>query len=145
MRKTILAAVALALVLGVAGCRKKADPASPAEMKDELSGKIGWVIGRVDPTDEQRKLVDGLLDQLAPDLFAMQEENNALKRRLITVLSADTVDPKALEAARRESLSLFDRYTKRMMQAGEEAIGILTPEQRKRLVGMWKRYEFGGD
>ena len=145
MRRSTLLAVAVTLVLGVGGCRKPAEPANPAEMKENLAEKVGWILSQVEPTGEQRKQVDGVLDRLAPDLFALQEQNNTLKRQFIAVLSADAVDPKALEAARQESLALFDRYTRRMLQAGEEAIGILTPEQRKRLVGMWKRYEFGRD
>jgi len=143
IRVLILVVVAGTLALQTAACKKPHDPANPAEMKEKLSTKVGWALWKVDANDEQEDRFDAMLDELAPVLFGFQEESKAIKRNLTDVLWADAVDPDALGLLQKKMVNLFDRYMKRMNMAAIDAADILTLEQRRELIGMWKEWEFG--
>jgi len=127
----------------ITACRRPDVPANPQEMKEKLAKKLNWALWKVDSTDKQDREFDRLLDGLAPDLFAFQQESRGIKLQLIKTLGADIVDPRAMESIQKKGVDLFDRYTKRMTRAGMDSARILTMKQRKELVQFWKEWEFG--
>ncbi|RJO67439.1 MAG: periplasmic heavy metal sensor [Myxococcales bacterium] len=133
----------LLAALAVGGCDKPRDPQNAPEMKEKLAGKVNLALWKVDTTDEQKKKMDLLLDGLAVDLFAFQQEDKALKRSIIEALDADPVDRPALDALQKRGLDLFDRYTRRMIVAADDAAAILTLKQRRELLELWRDWEFG--
>lgn len=137
----VLACTALAFLAG--GCKKDPDPTTAAEMKEKLAGKVKLLLWKVDASGEQKTKVDALLDGLAPDLLAFQNENKTLQRALFVVLAADPLDEAALLGLQTKGLDLFDRYTKRMAKASVDLSAILTVKQRRELVRLWKEWELG--
>jgi len=134
-------AVAIATVFGA--CKKPRDPADPAEMKEKLAKQVKMLWWKVDASDGQKEQVDRLLDGIAPDLFAMQEENKALTRGLIDAMDADPVDVARVDRLRGEATALFGRYLERMQRGLVDFAGILTVDQRRELIGLWRKYESG--
>ncbi len=134
-------AVAIATAFGA--CKKPRDPADPAEMKEKLAKQVKMLWWKVDASDGQKEQVDRLLDGIAPDLFAMQEETKALTRGLIDAMDADPVDVVRVDRLRAEATALFGRYLERMQRGLVDFAGILTVDQRRELVGLWRRYENG--
>jgi len=134
--------VALLVLLLVAGCGKPKEPENVPEMKAKLAKKVKLALWKVDATDEQQDRMDKVLDGLAVDLFAFQQENTSIKRGLITALHAEPVDKPLLESLQKQGVDLFDRYSKRMVVAVMDTSKILNLEQRRELVELWREYEF---
>ncbi|NOZ00552.1 MAG: hypothetical protein GXP54_01510 [Deltaproteobacteria bacterium] len=139
----ILVLATAVMALQTTACKRPRDPATPAEMKEKLADKLDFVFWKIDATDEQEKRFDKLLDGLAPDLFAFQEESKVIKKNLIKLLMGEKVTLEGMMAQEKAGVDLFDRYMTRMSRAAVDASDILTLDQRRELVGMWKRYEFG--
>ena len=141
------AGIRLVLVAGLlallGACKKPAEPASAAEVKDKLQTGVTYALWKVDASDDQKRRFDALLDGLSVDLFALQQESTGLKRRTMTALDAPAVDPAELEGLRSAAGLLFGRYLARMARAAEDAAAILTAEQRHKVVGLWREWEFG--
>lgn len=143
MRRLCLMLLPLLLAIFVlGGCDKPRDPQNVPEMKEKLSKFVSVIMWKIDATRDQKDRMDKLLDGLAVDFFAFQEENNVIKRGLIDALGADPLDRAALDALQKKGLDLFDRYTKCLVQASSDIADILTLEQRRELVDMWRDWEF---
>jgi len=125
-----------------AGCSKPKDPENVAEMRKKLGKDVRLALWKVDATDAQRADMNRLLDSLAGDFFAFQQEDKTIKRGIIAALEADPVDVKALEALQKQGLGLFDRYTQRLLGAAVETSRILERSQRRELLTLWREYEF---
>ena len=142
MKRVSLILVVLLAAFAATACQKEREPANPAEVKAKLEPKIKMALWKVDATTEQEKKVDELLDGLSADLYGFQEENNVIKRGIIAALGGEKVDQPGLDKVQKDALELFDRYTRRMMTAATDLSKILTGEQRRELVNLWKEWEF---
>ena len=135
--------VAASVAIGVGACKKPKDPANAAEMKEKLQTGVRFALWKVDGTDDQKRQFDLLLDDLAADLFGVQLESKALVRQTMAALDAPVVDPDELARIEAAGTAVFDRYLKRMLRAAVDSSKILTPEQRHKVVGIWRDWEFG--
>ena len=142
MRRFVPLVLLFAVVMGASACQKEPDPANPKEMKAKLESKVRMALWKVDATTKQEKQVDAMLDVLSVDLYGFQEENNGIKRRIIGALGGESVDQAGLDKVQKDALALFDRYTQRMMVAATDLSKVLTPEQRQKLVNLWREWEF---
>ncbi len=138
---TLLAMILLMTVL-IAGCDRPNHPKNAEEMKDKLSGKVSMAMWKVDATKEQKKQMDKMLDKLAIDLFAFQQEDKAIKREVINSLYKEPIDQPKLKELQKKGLSLFDRYMQRMFEAAIDSSKILNLEQRRELLDLWRNWEF---
>lgn len=127
----------------VFGCGKPKEPENVPEMRAKLRKVIKYAMWKVDATDEQGEKVDKLIDRLAVDFFAYQQESNAIKKGLMKAFDEEIIDKSRIDAYHKQGVDLFGRYTKRMLDAIEEMSSILNLEQRKKLIKLWKEYEFG--
>ena len=142
MRHLLLATAFLLIVFTIGGCKER-DPQNVPEMKEKLVSKVNMALWKVDATKAQRMKMDHLLDGLAPDLFAFQQEDKAIQRSIIEALHANPVDQPQLEAMQKKGLDLFDRYTLRLVVAAMDTSAILNLGQRRELLDLWRKWEFG--
>jgi len=143
-RILVTTAVAAAVVATTAGaCRKPADPSNASEMKEKISKGSGLMLWKLDATKDQEKRLDRLFDGVAPDFLAYQQESKAIQRKVMTALEAETIDDAELNRLQASATALFDRYMKRLVQAARDAAGIFTLDQRRKLIKVWREWEFG--
>jgi tRNA(Leu) C34 or U34 (ribose-2'-O)-methylase TrmL len=112
-------------------------------MKEKLATPVGWAMSKVDATKEQKRQVDKVLDEVAPDFYFFQEESKGLTKRILAALDGQTVDPEGMARLQEAGTQLFDRYMKRVVKAALDVSAILTYEQRHRLIEIWRSYEQG--
>ena len=111
---------------------------SPDQMREEIGNGVHWALWKVDATDAQRTQVNTILDDLAPDLFQLQSEHQALQTQIIQVLEADEINPDEVAEIQTASLSLSERVFSRSIDSLLQVSAVLSPVQRKELLGAWR-------
>lgn len=104
-----------------------------ASVRERMSLGATFVLSRVDATDEQTAAIDAILDELAPEAFALKVDGTELRTEIKDALIEGDVDPVALEAFRLEGLAHADEASKLMVEAFVQLAEVLTPEQRAEL------------
>ena len=99
---------------------------------------VRWALRKVDATDAQRTQVNTILDDLAPDLFQLQSEHQALQTQIIQVLGADEINPDEVAEIQTASVSLSERAFSRSIDSLLQVSAVLSPVQRKELLGAWR-------
>ena len=111
---------------------------STEDVRETAGFFAGRVLGKIDATDDQRASVDALLDEMVPQWVAMRGEKQALAHKVHETLSAEVVDPEALEQLRRKAMRMAEDASNRMVHALTELSTTLSPDQRRQLLERWK-------
>lgn len=112
---------------------------SPQELEEHWNRGADWILERVDASDEQRNQVQEIQNTLLPDLYAFQNEHEALHARIRQALVTNPVNREELERIRAASLDLADRASRRAVDSFAQMLDVLTPEQRRELLEMWRQ------
>lgn len=115
-------------------------PKDAIELREHLSWGAGRMLDRVDATDEQAAQVDPVLDRVAPELFALKVEHQALREDARAALTAPTVDRAQVEEIRKDAVALFDQASVTVVGAVVDIAGVLTQEQRQELAESMERW-----
>lgn len=115
------------------GCHGKGAPQSAEEVREHLGKGAGFLLNKVDATPEQEAQVDAVLDRVAPELFALKDDKEALHQDLRAALTAPEVNADEVESIRKEGLQLADDASKIVIGGIVEIARALTPEQRTEL------------
>jgi Spy/CpxP family protein refolding chaperone len=102
--------------------------------------RVGRALSQVDATPEQRDKVNAIARAAVNDVIAMRKDPSSRRDKVLTILTADTIDRSALEALRADGLNTADAASKRIVQAVEDAAEVLKPEQRRQLAEHWKQW-----
>lgn len=108
-------------------------PKSEEDVREHLDERADRLLERVSATEEQRAAVDGILDDLAPELYARRTAARDLRKDLRAELTAETIDRAALEDLRAEGIALADEGSRAVMNALADLAEVLTPEQRAQI------------
>lgn len=145
------ALLSLALLLGVGGVAYAAAPhhgwkapSTPEEARAHAGHMAGRVLDKAQASADQRARVDQILDATAPQMWNLRGEAKDLHGELHDLLTADTIDRAAIEAARKDAVDLVDRGSKVVALALADAAEALTPEQRRTIAAAAARFHRDG-
>lgn len=105
-------------------------PESQEELRSRMDGLAERVLERTGATPAQRTAVDARLDALAADLWERRGQREAHHGAVVAALSAERVDRRALEDARRAMVDGFDDATALVFDALGDLAETFTPAQR---------------
>ncbi|MDH4182608.1 MAG: periplasmic heavy metal sensor [Nitrospinota bacterium] len=105
------------------------------DLKDFSEFVVKRFSRRVDATDDQRAAIKKAVDANIPKILELRDKKTALHERLIAALEEEKVDKAKLEAAREDGLELARETTGLLVDTAADVANILTPQQRKELVG----------
>jgi Spy/CpxP family protein refolding chaperone len=108
-------------------------PIDPATLDQHLERMLKHLYVEIDATEEQKHRLEPIVKQAAKDLLPLRESFHAGRREALELLTAERVDPAALETLRARQLGLADQASRRLTRALAEAAEVLTPAQRKDL------------
>src|SRR5262249_42437240 len=106
-------------------------PIDPADLDKHLDRMLKHLYVEIDATDAQNQHLEPIVKQAANDLLPLREKLHAGRREAVELLSAERVDPAALEALRAKHIALADEGSRRLTRAIAEIADVLTPAQRK--------------
>lgn len=96
-------------------------------------GHIGHMLKSVDATDAQRTQIKAIFEQARKDLATTHTAERDLHKQQMTLLTAPTIDPIAIENLRVQMSANHEVVSKRMSQAMIDVANVLTPDQRAKL------------
>jgi Spy/CpxP family protein refolding chaperone len=121
-------------------CGGHSQVSSAEELRAKLDRPAGWLLGKVDATDEQAASIEGTLDRVAPELFALKAEHAEIRAEFRDALTAEQINPAEVEAVRVEGLALADEASRVVAGAVVEIAKVLTVEQRGELAELADRF-----
>jgi len=116
------------------------EPPSAEEMREHIEFKTEWVLRKVDATPEQTAQIQSIALEAAQNLRLLHGEGGFLRDEIRGLVTAETIDPAALEALREEHIAMLDIASKELVRAAGEALAVLTPEQRSALAERFARH-----
>lgn len=108
-------------------------PKSAEELREHLGKGAGFLLGKVDATSDQEAQVGAVLDRVAPQLWDLEDDKEALHTDLRAAFTADEVNPEEVEGLRKEGLTLADDASRVVVGGLVDIARILTPAQRAEL------------
>ena len=107
-------------------------------MRERLGHGADFALARVDATDDQRKRVDAILDQSAPQLFAVMERGAKLRKEVIDAVASG--NHAAAETARKQVLAWADEASRLWLSTIEQSLAVLDTAQREKVREHLKRF-----
>ena len=104
------------------------------EARERVQDVSGWVLGRMDASEDQEARIQAILDESVGEMFGMGKQHRENRKALIQLLSQPSIDRQALESLRREELLLAESASTRMVVALADVAEVLTVEQRQKLL-----------
>jgi Spy/CpxP family protein refolding chaperone len=98
-----------------------------------MAFRMHQLLDKVGATDSQKTQIKSIWTGLRPQLKATHEEHAKLRQQLTAVMTAQTIDPAAVERLRQQSVQLMDKASTIISKGMLETARVLTPEQRKQI------------
>jgi periplasmic protein CpxP/Spy len=99
---------------------------------------IGRMLDAIDASAEQEEKLWAIVDDTRGKLRPMFREFRDTRETLAELLGAPTIDREAVEQLRSERVTAIEEASRTMTAAVLEAVEVLTPEQRAKLVEHFK-------
>jgi Spy/CpxP family protein refolding chaperone len=91
-------------------------------------------LDQVGATDAQKEKVRAVRERLMAQGKALHGDKEALHRELLSILEQDNPDPARIKALAHERIAALSRFADDAADALVEVHGVLTPEQRQKLL-----------
>ena len=114
-----------------------------------VARRLERILDRVNATPAQRGQIHAIWDGLRPQLRELRTQHGALRRQIVTAVTASTINAAEVEKLRQQSMSVADKTSALFTQGIVNTAQVLTPEQRKIAQEHWadqmgKHHGFGG-
>jgi protein CpxP len=102
-------------------------------MEGVMMAHIQRMLDRVGATPGQKSKIAAILHDGFASMGEMHADMHATHARLHDLLTAPTIDRRALEALRASQIASLDQASRKLVDAMADAAEVLTPAQRTRL------------
>ncbi|MCY6381740.1 Spy/CpxP family protein refolding chaperone [Hoeflea prorocentri] len=104
-----------------------------AEIEEKITRAVKHLAIEIDATQEQQDKIVALVTPAAINMKTVRTEMRGTGWEFGSLLTADDVDPQAIEELRAEKLAEADEISKEWVNVITEVAMVLTPEQRETL------------
>jgi periplasmic protein CpxP/Spy len=96
-----------------------------------MAFRMHKILDKVGATDAQKAQIKTIWEGLRPQLKTLRQQHAGLRQQITQAMTAQTIDPAAIEKLRQQSVSVMDKVSSIMTQGFVQTAQVLTPEQRK--------------
>jgi Spy/CpxP family protein refolding chaperone len=93
--------------------------------------RLDRLLDKVNATPAQRTQIEGIWNNLRPQMKANHEQHMAVHQQMAAAFTAPTVDAGQIEQLRRQSMSIADKRSQLFTQGLVQTAQVLTQDQRK--------------
>jgi|KBSSwiStaDraftv2_1062776.scaffolds.fasta_scaffold584750_2 protein CpxP len=105
--------------------------------------QVQGILGRIGASDAQKSQIDGILRAAFNDFRGTHDAHYAAFGKFHELLLAPNVDRAQIEALRAEQVKSLDDASKRLVTSIEDAVEVLTPEQRTAFMQAVREHHHG--
>ena len=119
---------------GVAATAAYAHPGDPMEAGGEMgfgARRLEHLLDKVNATPAQRSQIEGIWNNLRPQMQANRAQHMALHEQMAAAFTAPTVNAAQIEQLRQQSMSIADKRSQLFTQGLVQTAQVLTQDQRK--------------
>lgn len=119
---------------GVATTAAYAHPAGQAEAGGEMgfgARRLERLLDKVNATPAQRTQIEGIWNNLRPQLAANHQQHQALHQQMAAAFTAPTVDPARIEQLRQQSMGFENQRSQLFTQGLVQTAQVLSQAQRQ--------------
>lgn len=117
-----------------------ADTARLERHRDHAAFAVGWMLHRIDASDAQEVAIQDIVARGLDEFHAVHAEEGDMRARAEALLTAEPLDPDAIEAFRQAQLERIDRMSRRVTELVTAVAEELEPEQRRQLAELARRH-----
>ena len=114
---------------------------TPEEIREKMTKGLQWFLSGLDTTDEQQRQINAILEELPPTLARFQTQRKNLMNRFVEAVEADQVSTEDFAEIRTATMNLTEEATGLTIDATVRVLEVLTPEQRKKLLELWRQHQ----
>ena len=107
---------------------------SPEQHKAFMERRLDKMLDQVNATDSQRTAIKAIFARMFDEMRPIHQQHQTLHSSFVTALSANTVDPAAIENLRKQIAPLADQASQVFSKAILDASQVLSAEQRQALM-----------
>jgi periplasmic protein CpxP/Spy len=108
-------------------------PPSEAQIEDHADRMVRHLAIEIDATAEQQGKLQTIVKSAIKDLVPMRDKFLAARQQARDLLTQTSIDRGAIEKLRADQIAAVDGFSKRLVQALDDAAEVLTPEQRQKI------------
>jgi Spy/CpxP family protein refolding chaperone len=124
---------------GVAATTAYAHPGDQAEAGGQMPGgdmefgarRLEHLLDKVNATPAQRTQIEGIWNNLRPQMKANHQQHMALHQQMAAAFTAPTVNAAQIEQLRQQSMTLADKRSQLFTQGLVQTAQVLSQDQRK--------------
>lgn len=119
---------------GVAATAAVAQPAAQTEAGGEMGfgqRRLERLLDKVNATPAQRTQIEGIWNNLRPQLAANRQQHMALRQQMGAAFTAPTVNPSQIEQLRQQSMTLENQRSQLFTQGLVQTAQVLSQAQRQ--------------
>ncbi|MBO0755813.1 MAG: periplasmic heavy metal sensor [Bradyrhizobiaceae bacterium] len=110
-----------------------AGPPSEAQIEDHADRMVRHLAIEIDANAEQQSKLQTIVKSAVKDLVPMRDKFLAVRQQARDLLTQASIDRGAIEKLRADQIAAVDAFSKRLVQALDDAAEALTPEQRQKI------------
>jgi len=108
-------------------------PPSEAQIEDHADRMVRHLAIEIDATAEQQSKLQTIVKSAIKDLVPMRDKFLAVRQQARDLLTQTSIDRGAIEKLRVDQIAAVDAFSKRLVQALDDAADALTAEQRQKI------------
>jgi periplasmic protein CpxP/Spy len=108
-------------------------PPSEAQIEELGDRMVRHLAIEIDATAEQQGKLQTIVKSAIKDLVPMRDKFFAVRQQARDLLTQTSIDRAAIEKLRTDQITAVDAFSKRLVQALDDAAEALTPEQRQKI------------
>jgi periplasmic protein CpxP/Spy len=93
--------------------------------------RIEKILDHVNATPAQRAQIRAAWDGLRPQIKGLRQQHHAVRKQMLTALTAPTINTSEVERLRQQATGLHEKMSALVTQGMVATAQALTPEQRK--------------
>ena len=106
--------------------------------------RIEKILDHVNATPAQRAQIRAAWDGLRPQIKALRQQHQAVRKQILAALTAPSINTSEVERLRQQATGLHDKMSALLTQGMVATAQVLTPDQRKQAQEEMAKHGGGG-
>jgi len=129
-----------ATTVSAGGRGERFEHADVREIKEHVAHRVDHILEKIDASDAQKDAIQAIVSGGIDELHALHADFASRRDEIGSLLTAEAIDRKAIEAFRASHVAHADAMSRIVSERLADVMVVLTPEQRRALQARLDRH-----